>query len=212
MGSTPTTGTIAMQKKADARKKSVLAYVIGVALGDGNLSNPNGRAVRLRISCDAKYPNLIQNIRSAIQEVFPENKVSTVNKPRNCVDVSCYSNQWEGLLGWEAKGGPKHHQNVNIPPWIFSRKKYLANCLKGLIETDGSVYEDRGYQMMMFTTVIPGLAESFNRAVKNLGFQPHLYKLENQKTQNGGDKQTLYHVRLSKDVKNFVKLVKPKKF
>jgi LAGLIDADG-like domain len=201
-----------MIKKVDKRKKSILAYIVGVALGDGNLSNPNGRAVRLRVSCDAKYPNLINNIKSAIQEVFPENRVSTVKKSRNCVDVSCYSNQWEDLLGWEARGGPKHRQNVNIPHWIFSRKKYLVNCLKGLIETDGSVYEDRGYQMMMFTTVIPGLAESFNRGVKNLGFQPHLYKLENQKTQNGGAKQTLYHVRLSKNVKDFVKLVKPKKF
>lgn len=201
-----------MLRKIDKRKKSVLAYVIGVALGDGNLSNPNGRAVRLRVSCDAKYPNLVNNIKKAIQTVFPENKVSTVNKPRNCVDISCYSNQWEELLGWKAKGGPKHKQNVNMPAWIFKSKKYLANCLKGLIETDGSIYEDRGYQMMMFTTIIPGLAESFNLGVKNLGFEPHLYKLESQKTKNGSEKQTLYHVRLSKDVKNFVKLVKPKKF
>jgi hypothetical protein len=28
------------------------AYVIGLAIGDGNLSNPSGRAVRLRITCD----------------------------------------------------------------------------------------------------------------------------------------------------------------
>jgi hypothetical protein len=201
-----------MKRKIDKRKKPVLAYVVGVALGDGNLSNPNGRAVRLRVSCDAKYPNLIENIKAAIQEALPGNKVSTVVKPRNCVDVSCYSNQWEELLGWEASGGPKHLQNVNIPSWIFTRKTYLINCLKGLIETDGSVYEDRGYKMMMFTTVIPCLAESFDRAVKLLGFQPHLYKLENQKTESGEDKQILYHVRLSKQVDDFIKLVKPKKF
>lgn len=34
--------------------KRNLAYVIGIAFGDGNLSNPNGRAVRLRVSCDKK--------------------------------------------------------------------------------------------------------------------------------------------------------------
>jgi len=42
------------------------AYLIGVALGDGNLSNPNGRAVRLRITCDTKYPALIAKIRGAL--------------------------------------------------------------------------------------------------------------------------------------------------
>ena len=41
------------------------AYVVGVAIGDGNLSNPNGRAVRLRITCDKKYPALIARIRAA---------------------------------------------------------------------------------------------------------------------------------------------------
>jgi len=36
--------------------KKLHAYIVGLALGDGNLSNPNGRAVRLRITCDKKYP------------------------------------------------------------------------------------------------------------------------------------------------------------
>jgi hypothetical protein len=54
------------------------AYVIGVAIGDGNLSSPNGRAVRLRITCDTKYPVLIAKIRSALETLLPRNKVSVV--------------------------------------------------------------------------------------------------------------------------------------
>ncbi len=42
--------------------RELQAYVIGLAIGDGNLSNPNGRAVRLRITCDTKYPRLVGNI------------------------------------------------------------------------------------------------------------------------------------------------------
>jgi hypothetical protein len=42
--------------------KLLQAYIIGVALGDGDLSNPNGRAVRLRITCDKKYPRLIEHV------------------------------------------------------------------------------------------------------------------------------------------------------
>ena len=38
------------------------AYVIGLAIGDGDLSNPNGRAVRLRITCGSQYPALIAKV------------------------------------------------------------------------------------------------------------------------------------------------------
>src|SRR3989338_9217420 len=51
-------------EKRLSKNKKLKAYVVGLSLGDGNLSNPNGRAVRLRITCDKKYPNLIQNIYS----------------------------------------------------------------------------------------------------------------------------------------------------
>jgi hypothetical protein len=54
------------------------AYVIGLAIGDGNLSNPNGHAVRLRITCDTKYPELITKIRDALQRLLPNNRVTLV--------------------------------------------------------------------------------------------------------------------------------------
>ena len=69
-------------------QKKTLAYVIGVALGDGNLSNPNGRAVRLRITCDKKYPILINKMRAAIQFILPENKVSITRDNPTFLDIS----------------------------------------------------------------------------------------------------------------------------
>lgn len=76
-------------------EKSVsLAYIVGVALGDGNLSCPNGRAVRLRISCDIKYSDIINEIATNLKIVFPTNKVSLCkHSSENCVDVSVYSNK-----------------------------------------------------------------------------------------------------------------------
>ena len=77
----------------DISNKRVVAYVVGVALGDGNLSNPNGRAVRLRVTCDKKYPYLITKIEKAIRIVAPQNKVGRINRDTN-MDVYCYSNGW----------------------------------------------------------------------------------------------------------------------
>ena len=182
--------------------KLSLAYITGVALGDGNLSNSNGRAVRLRISCDAKYPNLIKRIAEHVQFIFPMNKVSFVIFPRrNCVEVSCYSNKWEGLLGWKAKGGPKDFQKVSIPTWIKMRKSYSMKCLKGLIETDGSVYMDRKYKMVNYVTVIENLATEVEEIISKLGFLSHTQKfIENNKIK--------HTIRISKNVQKFLRVVK----
>ncbi|MGH8236810.1 MAG: hypothetical protein ACREXP_07275 [Steroidobacteraceae bacterium] len=144
VGSTPTSGTTCFSPLSSrvlpARPEPELhAYVVGVAIGDGNLSNPNGRAVRLRVSCDTKYPALIAKIRSALERLLPENSVSVVASSGNYLNVSVYSNQLEALLGWKALGGSKQHQNVLVPAWIRQDRSLSIHCLQGLIETDGAV-------------------------------------------------------------------------
>ena len=67
--------------------KNHLSYIIGVALGDGNLSNPNKRAVRLRITCDTKYQGIIKNIIKSIKIILPKNKVSIVKREKNYIDT-----------------------------------------------------------------------------------------------------------------------------
>lgn len=182
--------------------KENLAYIIGIAIGDGNLSNPNGRATRLRITCDIKYKNLIKNIISSIRKILPKNKISLVKRVDNCVDISCYSNKWEVLLGWTAKDGPKHKQRVSIPEWIKKDKKFILPCLKGLFETDGSIYFDRKYKMVNFTTVIPNLANDVVEIIRKTGFNPNMQINERK---NG---KTKYTVRISKNTEDFLKTVK----
>jgi hypothetical protein len=119
--------------------RQLQAYVIGLAIGDGNLSNPNGRAVRLRITCDAKYPALITKIVSALKLLLPRNRVSLVGSSGNYVNVSVYSNHLEALLGWKASGGSKHRQCVEVPAWICEDRSLSVPCLRGLIETGGAI-------------------------------------------------------------------------
>ena len=194
-GSSPALGPIEYSR--------VLAYVVGVAIGDGNLSNPNGRAVRLRITCDAKYPNLIQEIKKSIQLIFPSNKVSLVNRADTYLDISCYSNQWEKLLGWKVGRGSKVEQNVTVPDWIKDDVELSRFCLKGLIETDGSIYIDRGYKMVNFVTVIPSLANDVLEMIRRSGFQPHLYQVSHSQA----SQKDKYTVRVSKNTDKFIELI-----
>lgn len=181
--------------------KDNLAYIIGVAIGDGNLSNPNGRAVRLRVSCDLKYKNLIISISKAIQKLLPNNKVSLVNHGKNCIDISCYSNKWESILSWKAGGGSKYKQRVSVPDWIKINKTHSICCLRGLFETDGCIYKDREYVMVSFVTIIPNLANDVMEMIKGLGFTPRIYKITTTPINR-------YTIRISKDAELFIKTIK----
>lgn len=196
VGSSPTSGTL-----ENYSQKEKLAYLIGLALGDGNLSNPNGRATRLRITCDKKYPKLIKKVTLLLQDLFPKNKVSLINRNDSCVDISCYSNKLEEILGWKAKSGPKSEQKVVIPNWIKNNPNYIKPCLRGLIETDGSVYLDRKYLMINFVTVIPSLANDFSLLVKKLGF---ICNIQINKPRVGLPK---YTVRITRQAEKFTKSV-----
>src|SRR3989338_7028818 len=146
--------------------KNLQAYIIGLAIGDGNLSNPNNRATRLRITCDTKYPILIKTIATSLELLFPENK-------------------------------------VNI-------QKSKINYLRGLIETDGCIYTDRGYKMVIFSTIIEKLANEVYAFINSLGFAPKIYKIQPPKEPEW-DQKIKYQVRLSKDVQKLLNLVKPDK-
>lgn len=187
----------------DLSNKKLVAYVVGLAIGDGNLTNPNKRAVRLRISCDTKYQNLIKKIQNALQTIAPNNKVSIMKREGNCVDVYCYSNDWEKVLGWAYSKGSKFKQNVSVPNWIKQNKIYTIPCLTGLIETDGSVYMDRKYLMVNFVTVIPKLAQDMMKMLQLLGFKPNLQR-NIPKNKRHLEK---YTIRVSKNVRKLLEIL-----
>ena len=108
------------------------------------------------------------------QIIMPDNKVSIVNRKDNCVDISCYSNKWEELLGWQVGRGSKYDQKVSVPHWIKSDKKFVIWCLKGLFETDGSLYIDRTYKMVNFATSIPKLASDVMEMISKIGFKANM--------------------------------------
>jgi hypothetical protein len=189
---------------------SLRAYVLGLAIGDGNLSYVN-KTTRLRISCDNKYPLLKKRIVASLQKLFPKNKVGTVVRGDNCTDIYLYSNQLEKLLGWKANHGSKFLQNVTTPLWVKQKDDYKIPYLRGLVETDGSIYKDRGYLMMMFTTIIKDLGSEVCELINSLGFKARFYSVNQKSNKYGYHRQSLYHVRLSKDVQRFLDMIQPRK-
>jgi hypothetical protein len=184
------------------QESSTLAYIVGVALGDGNLSCPNRRVTRLRITCDIKYPQIIAEVITNLQEIFPKNKVSIVkDKKGECIDISVYSNNLNYLMPWQADMGSKMVQQAHVPKWIMNDEQYIKSALKGLVQTDGSIYLDRGYKMVNFTNVVKPLIEDVMNMMQLLGFKPRLSKTM-QKSGN-----IKYTVRLVRDAEKFITLI-----
>jgi DNA-binding transcriptional regulator WhiA len=177
----------------------VLAYIIGVALGDGNLSRPNGRATRLRITCDAKYPIMASNIADALTILLPDNRVSIVRTPGTDTyfNISVYSNKLDEWMPWKVGRGSKFEQNARVPEWIKHDSELTKECLRGLIQTDGSIYRDRGYLMINFCNNSQALAEDVYTMLKSVGFQPRITSTQ--------DRTHLKHtVRLAKETNRLI--------
>ena len=178
----------------------VLAYIIGVALVDGNLSNPNSRAIRLRITCDAKYPRLAKEIEGKLRYLLPKNKVSIVRVPQkdSYFNISVYSNRFDQWLPWKVGQGPKEKQQVRIPSWIKKEIVFSRACVRGLLQTDGSIYMDRGYCMINFTNIVYPLARDVYRALQKLGYRPTFSSTPVKSKQK-------YTVRIAKDSYRVIK-------
>ncbi|RJQ35211.1 hypothetical protein C4568_01160 [Candidatus Parcubacteria bacterium] len=158
-------------------EKVALAYIVGVALGDGNLSKVS-RAIRLRITCDTKYSGVSEEIQKNLKMILPNNRISIVRVPgKNTFhNISIYSNKLSELMPWKVGLGTKYAQKARVPDWIKCNTVYMSACLRGLIQTDGSIYEDRGYRMINFTNQTQELIEDVAEMSKCLGLRPMVSK------------------------------------
>ena len=180
-------------------QKKALAYITGIALGDGNLSNPNGRAVRLRVICDNNYPKLGNEIIAALQFLLPKNKVSVYRRRvDNCFEVYVYSNLLGDWMPWKVGMGPKARQGARVPSWIRRDLLFTQLCLRGLIQTDGCIYTDRGYRMVNFTNNNRLLAEDARDMFVQIGYNPSFM------TVKLGPNQYKYTARVARNAEKLI--------
>ena len=78
--------------------------------------------------------------------------------------------------------GNKLRIGLDIPDWIWRRRSYRIACLRGLIDTDGSLYLHRYkvngkwyvYPKLCFCSMSEPLRQSVFRLLKGLGFSPRM--------------------------------------
>jgi hypothetical protein len=90
------------------------AYLLGMYLGDGCLSAHRRDVFKLRISLDARYPEIVDECRDAIRAVMPRSRVNRVDK-RTWFELYSYSKGWPCLFPQHGPG-KKHERPIVLTP------------------------------------------------------------------------------------------------
>lgn len=115
------------------------AYMLGLYLGDGCLSQHPRNVYKLRIFLDSKYPELVFECRMRMQILCQEKRISTVPMSGGArgVVVQSYSKHWPCLFPQHGAGA-KHTRPISLAKWqrdIVQGEPELF--LRGLIHSDG---------------------------------------------------------------------------
>ncbi|MEU9076529.1 helix-turn-helix domain-containing protein [Kitasatospora sp. NPDC048538] len=114
------------------------AHLLGLYLGDGHIlpANEYRRTQSIQISCDDKWPGIMDSVEASLRLVFPRNRPCRVRRA-GCHDVKLYSNH---LTCHFPQHGPgkKHQRTIALEPWqqeIVDAHPW--EFLRGLIHSDG---------------------------------------------------------------------------
>lgn len=112
------------------------AYLLGMYLGDGCLSEHRGNVFRLRIVLDQKYPNIIGECSEAIESIAEGLMVGFAQR-EGCIEVNSYWQHWPCLFPQHGPGR-KHERSIRLRPWQQSIvDRHPGALLRGLIHSDG---------------------------------------------------------------------------
>lgn len=164
-------------------KNEKLAEFIGVILGDGNINSYiKGKKIRVyqvKIAgdylADEKYH--CTYLKKMCEDLFKLKIGEYVNPKRNERFVCLSSKELvEFLLKIGLRSGDKIKNQITIPEWILENDLFTKACLRGLIDTDGSIFrmsnQDPNLIRISFTNYNEKLLNDTRAAFLKLGYNP----------------------------------------
>ena len=177
-----------------------LAEFIGIVLGDGGISKYQITITHHSVDdhLHGKYiQGLIEDLFLLKPGVRKVRGAQAVNIYISRVDLVRYFTNTLGL-----KVGNKVNNQVDIPDWIKDRLAYYKACVRGLIDTDGSVFIHRyrvngkvySYKKLEFCSHSEPLRRSVCSLLKEIGLHPRLTRGFGVRLDSKQDMQEYFHV------------------
>jgi len=162
------------------RLSKKLAEFVGIMMGDGGMSEYQVH-ITLHREDDKEF---IKYVVQLIDELFGI-KPCVYTNHRDLGDNVVVSRRELVLFCRDKLGlhiGNKIRQGLDIPAWIYKKREYKIACVRGLIDTDGSVFTHRyrvsgkmySYKKLSFTSMSPPLIISVLSILKSEGLNPRL--------------------------------------
>ncbi len=113
------------------------AVLLGYYLGDGWIRDAARGVFQLRITCDLRYPNIINEVATHIVIVRGVETVGFATKV-GCVDVNAYWKHWPCVFPQHGPGR-KHERSIELAPWQRDIVERRPDALvRGLLLSDGN--------------------------------------------------------------------------
>jgi hypothetical protein len=174
------------------KKDIKLAEFVGIMIGDGGITEKQV-TVTLNYITDKEYINFVSNLFKKLFTVEPalykREKESIVNIVVSRVKLVRFCKS----LG--LKVGNKLKQKVDIPNWIKKEAKYKTACLRGLMDTDGCIFNECHninnkrycYPRLSFVSYSKNLRCSVFKILSELGFHPKIRNNRSVQLENRED-------------------------
>ena len=129
-------------------KDERLAELVGIILGDGNIHvyqksrDISYYSLRIAGNYIKDYEYLTKYVANLCEDLFLI-KAKFYKQPKtNCLYILLQGRLViDFLINIGLKSGNKIKSQVTIPKWIWENDNYLKFCVRGLIDTDGCIYE-----------------------------------------------------------------------
>lgn len=169
-------------KKINIPKKDrELAEFVGIMMGDGGVA-PYHISITLNSETDKSYAIFVKRLITKLFGVKPK----IYKDPHvKALDIVVHRKSLvEFCKNIGLKIGNKIKQGLDIPGWILSNTEFTKSCIKGLVDTDGSLFihsykvKDKVYfyPKLSFTSASQSLIKSVRKALIKLGFNARISK------------------------------------
>ncbi|MEX2514673.1 MAG: LAGLIDADG family homing endonuclease [Candidatus Paceibacterota bacterium] len=150
-----------------------LAEFVGIMLGDGGLTKYQA-TITLNSIADAGYVPFVSNLIKNLFEITPKQYSNSNSKAIDLVVHRVKLVKFCQVIGLTLED--KLAQGLHIPQWIQKKEKFQIACVRGLIDTDGSIYKhtyqvagkEYSYPKIDFTTLSQQLRDQVMDILKNL--------------------------------------------
>lgn len=151
-----------------------VAEFVGIILGDGGISHAQV-TVTLHAKDDREYAEFVIGLMQSLFDVpvgiHRRKEVLAIDYVVSRRALVKFCTEKLGL-----KQGNKIKHQVDIPQWIKNNKEYSIACVRGLVDTDGSVFDHRykvngkqySYKKLSFTSRSEPLRQSVFEILEGL--------------------------------------------